>query len=151
MKSALIAFVLLATSLFANAYPRHGGGGWDRPGRPTESFRETCNVIREDWSFIEADCRTIRGDYRYNNFDRRGCTSDIANINGRLQCGNSDNNPGQLPSGSYQRSCEQCYADSSVLQCQCEDTRGNFRSTSINYRRCSSDIANINGQLMCGR
>lgn len=146
-KSILIALFLTmafqAVSAFADW---HGGNRW--PGPVTESFRATCSVIWENRYEIRANCRTIDGRWLYNDFDRTGCRSDIANIDGRLTCGTQPG--GWLPSGSYLQTCYDCRMfGNSRLECACKDMQGNFRSTSLDVRNCRSDIANINGELRC--
>lgn len=55
------------------------------------------------------------------------------------------------PRGSYAQTCNGAYVNQGRLYADCEDTRGRFRSTSIELARCSStDIANDDGLLICG-
>ena len=157
MKTTLIALILLLatslTSVFATAYPGRGDYGRARGlgrGQPTESFRQSCQVIRESRYNIEAYCGAIDGRQVYSNFDRSYCTGDIANIDGYLEC-RGGYNQAFLPSGSYLNSCTSCSADSRSLECQCRGIRGNFKFSLLNYRQCYGDIANIDGTLMCSR
>jgi hypothetical protein len=172
MKSIFLALIVLTTSFFAFADFDRGviGGIGSYRRQPSESFRQTCRVVRENRFHIQAYCRTIAGQMVYNDFDRRFCETDIANIDGRLICAGSEedpNYPGQpnypgnpgypgqpnypapLPAGSYQRSCQQCQADGVTLSCQCLDTHGQYHFTSIGYQRCGQEIGNLNGQLVC--
>ena len=113
----------------------------------TESFRQTCSVVSENRNRIEAHCRTVRGDWLYNNFDRRGCVSDIANIDGRLTCDRQGNG---LPPGSYRQTCYDCQVfGNDNLSCSCRTMRGDYLRTSLNYGYCRSEIANIDGYLRC--
>lgn len=55
------------------------------------------------------------------------------------------------PRGSYAQSCSGSYVNQGRLYADCRDERGRMRGTSIELNRCSSsDIANINGLLVCG-
>ena len=55
------------------------------------------------------------------------------------------------PRGSYAQSCSGSYVNQGRLYADCRDERGRIRGTSIELNRCTnSDIANINGLLMCG-
>lgn len=56
------------------------------------------------------------------------------------------------PRGSYAQSCSGSYVNQGRLYADCRDLRGQMRETSIELARCSSsDIANDNGLLVCGR
>lgn len=59
------------------------------------------------------------------------------------------------PNGTYLQSCFNCSFDEFIeggnLSCQCYDFNGNAQVSSINPDLCGSrDIANCNGNLMCG-
>ena len=55
------------------------------------------------------------------------------------------------PRGSFAETCSGSYVNQGRLYADCEDMRGNVRGTSIELARCSaSDIANIDGLLVCG-
>ena len=55
------------------------------------------------------------------------------------------------PRGSYMRSCEDVRVTAGQLTAQCRDERGQLRRSTLNVSRCgNNDIANRNGQLMCG-
>ncbi len=54
------------------------------------------------------------------------------------------------PRGSYAQSCNGAYVNQGRLYADCRDTRGNYRSSSIDLGACSSsDIGNDNGLLVC--
>ena len=66
-----------------------------------------------------------------------------------------------LLNGTYQQSCQDCsmvyHVNGGVdatLSCSCEDFNGNLRATSLDYAlTCAqggADIANCNGNLLCG-
>ena len=59
------------------------------------------------------------------------------------------------PNGTYRNSCFNCsfdpFIEGGYLSCECYDFNGNPQSTSISPDLCGSrDIANCNGNLMCG-
>lgn len=54
------------------------------------------------------------------------------------------------PRGSYAQTCNGAYVNQGRLYADCRDTRGNYRSSSIDLNACSSsDIGNDNGLLVC--
>jgi hypothetical protein len=54
------------------------------------------------------------------------------------------------PRGSYAQTCNGAYVNQGRLYADCRDTRGNYRSSSIDLGACSSsDIGNDNGLLVC--
>ncbi|WP_437652326.1 hypothetical protein [Sorangium sp. So ce1182] len=56
------------------------------------------------------------------------------------------------PEGSYRRTCRDVRTDRGTLFARCEDRRGRYHRTRLeDYRRCSGDIENDNGQLRCRR
>lgn len=55
-----------------------------------------------------------------------------------------------IPSGSYQQSCDDIYADWNVLTATCRTQNGGENYTTLSdYRNCSGDIANVYGRLQC--
>ncbi len=54
------------------------------------------------------------------------------------------------PRGTYAQTCNGAYVNQGRLYADCRDTRGNYRSSSIDLNACSSsDIGNDNGLLVC--
>jgi len=59
-------------------------------------------------------------------------------------------NAQQVPSGSYQQTCQNIGVRGSTLYAKCKDVRGEWRSTELqDFQRCSSEIQNENGNLTC--
>jgi len=57
---------------------------------PVGSYQQTCRNIEErSGQVLTAECQARDGSWSETRLDRAGCTTDIANINGRLVC--SDN------------------------------------------------------------
>ncbi len=55
-----------------------------------------------------------------------------------------------IPSGSYQQSCDDIYADWNTLTATCRTRNGDENFTTLsNYRNCDGDIANVYGRLQC--
>jgi hypothetical protein len=52
------------------------------------------------------------------------------------------------PSGSYRDSCRNFQVDGEILSADCQSGYG-WRRSSINYKRCYSDISNQGGYLVC--
>lgn len=56
------------------------------------------------------------------------------------------------PTGSYQQSCRDIYAEWDVLAATCRTRRGDWNYTTLaDYRDCEGDISNVNGRLTCVR
>lgn len=56
----------------------------------------------------------------------------------------------QIPSGSYQQTCRDIGVRGSTLYATCQDGGGGWRSTELrDFRRCTGEIQNINGNLQC--
>ncbi len=139
MKPFFIFFTTLCTFFSAQAY---------------DSYYQSCSVRYEDAYVIQADCRTVNGNYIYNNFDRSRCQpGTISNQNGRLTCVYYSNGGGgwsQLPYGSYSQSCQSCYMNGSTLQCQCRTVNNSWRAASLYMPSCYNYSAgNQNGRLVC--
>ncbi len=162
MKALMFILSLTLMTGLAEARPmRHPRHPQRYPAHQADSFRGTCDVFYEDTYEIQAYCQDTYGRLIYNDFTEKAyCQADIANIDGYLQCTGNTGTPnppppgnwpsqGQLPAGSYEYSCQSCQADSVLLACNCLDSYGYTHYTSLNYRTCRSDIANVNGRLMC--
>ncbi len=54
------------------------------------------------------------------------------------------------PSGSYQQTCRNIKTHGNTLYAECQDTSRNWHSTQLqDYRRCTGQIQNLNGNLEC--
>lgn len=56
---------------------------------------------------------------------------------------------GQIPAGSYQQTCRDVRVNGAILSATCQDARGGWRPSSLNFRDCRDDIGNANGRLSC--
>ena len=58
----------------------------------------------------------------------------------------------QTPGGSYLQSCTNVRASGDRVVANCRRTDGSWQRTAINdVRNCNGGLANMNGQLICGR
>ena len=136
MKKTMLALAMgLMTLMSVEAFAR-------------DSFRQSCQVIRETPRRIEAYCKDVRGNMVYNDFRRGNCRS-VGNNNGRLVCEDSGNGGQQLPPGSYIQSCSSCDVRRNVLSCICQDKNGRGNRTSLELRFCRGPVANDDGHLTC--
>jgi hypothetical protein len=53
------------------------------------------------------------------------------------------------PRGSYLQSCRNVAAGGGLLRATCQDMRGRWQYSTLNYTGCVGDIGNNNGQLAC--
>ncbi len=68
------------------------------------------------------------------------------NLNAALQWGFGEN----LPSGSYQSSCQDIRVKGDRLEALCQKSDGSWRRTSLDdFNRCRGHIANDDGRLKC--
>src|SRR5215472_9963538 len=54
-----------------------------------------------------------------------------------------------LPYGSYQQTCRDMRMDGDMLYARCQRVDGGWNNTQINYRSCSGQIINNDGNLQC--
>jgi len=132
------------------------GGGWGPGGgrTPPGTYQQTCRDIRADRETLTASCQDNRGRWQYSSLNYRNCRDDISNENGRLSCGwngggGGGGGWGQIPSGTYQQSCRDARANRDTLTASCQDNRGRWQYSSLNFRDCRDDIMNDNGRLSC--
>ncbi len=55
----------------------------------------------------------------------------------------------QAPSGSYQQTCRDIRVNGDTLTASCQDSRGRWSYSTLNFRDCRGDIGNSNGRLLC--
>lgn len=142
-------------------------------GVPGGAYAQTCRDIRVSGNTLQATCQQRNSDNwtrtSLQNFN--DCTSGIENIDGRLECtkGNYDQNNGRdyrrdggpegrdhdrngVPNGAYAQNCRDIRINGSTLLATCQKNNGGWRQASLAYfNRCSSDIENHNGKLVCSR
>jgi hypothetical protein len=162
--AAALAALTLLTPMSASA--QRGGGG----GQPGGSYTSTCSNVSVDGGRLYAECRTGGRDSRNSSIEYGRCVGDISNNQGLLSCngaqgrfesnngggnngggwggGNGGGN-GRPPGGSFNQSCNGVRTEGGRLYAQCTDTRGDRRSTSIEFGQCRGDISNRNGLLAC--
>jgi len=151
-----------------------GGGGYGynnggyyggyQNGLPQGDYVQTCRNIRTDGYRLDAECQKRDGGWRgtsLNNVDQ--CRSPIANDNGHLVCGrggygnggypgNYGGWRGGVPSGTYTQTCRNIRMHGNRLDAECQTRDGDWRRTSLNdVDRCTGEVANDDGHLVCGR
>lgn len=135
---------------------QNGGGYNDGDWTPRGSYQQSCRQIDADRNTLRAECRDRDGRWRYTELqDYNRCRGDIANMNGMLRCSNGGGDDqyggGDWPRGSWRSSCINPRFYGSMLYAECRNRAGRFVQTSIDYRRCSRDITNSDGRLVCGQ
>ena len=122
-------------------------GGTPDNTPPSGSYQQSCNNIYMTGPILNANCLRRNGQVSQTTLNVLNCKgSDISNQDGQLTCGGGG---GQIPSGSYQLSCNGAYMMGPVLLARCRDISGRMVSTQLNVQNCRQDIANINGNLTC--
>lgn len=127
---------------------------------PDGSYLASCRQVQVRWSRdLAAFCQTRGGEWvvsRLNNF--LACPDDIANQDGELVCARRQAAPPARaeiePAGSYRKTCQRIVYRGNVLSAMCRARDGDLESTSLNLSTCPGDgydIANVDGQLRCGR
>ncbi|HEY6249059.1 MAG TPA: CVNH domain-containing protein [Candidatus Angelobacter sp.] len=123
---------------------------------PSGSYQQTCRSIKMRGDTLSAKCKNASGHWVKTSLGNAArCTGDITNINGQLTCGGyghpeRDIERG-LPTGSYTQTCNGVHVDGNSLRARCQTSDGQWVDTSLDdFRRCTGDITNIQGQLTCG-
>lgn len=116
---------------------------------PKGSYRDTCRKIEVDGDTLTAECKDSFRRWRYTELDDfAGCRGDIFNDRGILRCRRDDEV--RLPGGSWRASCRNARLYGYVLYAECRDFFRNWRATSLDLRRCSGNVSNVRGRLVCG-
>lgn len=113
------------------------------------SFTQTCRLIWNNGSTLNAECQTMGGKWQETQLDNadRCVAGSISNFDGHLRC----NIGGSPPSGSYTQTCRFVWLDGATLNAECLTLAQQWQSTSLaNVSACASPPANINGRLECG-
>lgn len=117
---------------------------------PGGSYKDTCRQISVIGGNLIAQCQRSDGNWQSSKLLYSDCQGDIWNDNGTLKCKHSSINPsGRAPAGSYRGSCKDIRVDGNQLKAKCEKRNGAWNNTSLNYKKCSGDIWNENGELGC--
>ncbi|MEP9354356.1 CVNH domain-containing protein [Xanthobacter sp. KR7-65] len=127
---------------------------------PDGSYLNSCRQVQVRWGRdLAAFCQNRSGEWavtRLNNF--AGCPDDIANRDGELVCApHQAPQPARAevePAGSYRKTCQRITYRNGVLSAMCRARDGDLEPTSLTLSTCPSDgydIANVDGQLRCGR
>ncbi len=118
-------------------------------GIPPGSYHDTCKDIALNGDTLNAQCKSNAGHWHataIHNFAR--CIGDITNVDGNLRCQKG----GPPPAGSYTQTCKDVRIQFNTLFARCENADGRWVDSSLNeFSRCAEDIANVGGQLRCGK
>ena len=104
---------------------------------------EECKLSIEN--ILSCKCSIGNGYRADTSIDAKTCTDGIRNCNGNLICGRS------CP--LYTQSCQACKLSThGLLSCNCSaNGRDQKKQTSINTSKCTEEIHNCNGSLVCGK
>ena len=148
---------------------------YPRGNYPSGTYVDTCRNIYMQGDQLVAECQKRNGDWRRSSLDDVDrCHGGIVNIDGRLACGGDngydygygrgrgDNDgddrggyyqgrwQGGYPPGDYVQTCRNISMNGDQLLAECQKRNGDWRRTSLdNVDRCSGNIANDNGRLVC--
>lgn len=115
---------------------------------PKGSYLATCLRPTATGSDLSASCRAKNGghsDTTLAGFDQ--CNGDIGNLDGHLTCAK-----GNVPQGSYLKTCVNPAANGSTLFATCRAKDGQWRATELaGYAQCIGDVSNDNGSLTCSK
>lgn len=119
---------------------------------PPGSYLRSCNNVQFRNGALSAVCRTRNGTWQPSMLNTLICAprTDISNQDGSLTC--PPRQELRPPPGSYMRSCRNpTLGLGGVLRAQCRTRNGAWVASALNTNQCrrGSDIANIDGQLMC--
>lgn len=111
------------------------------------SYQQSCKDAVMAGSVLNATCKSNSGNWRATALEVRQCVGDIFNdAGGNLRC-----STGQLPPGSYARTCRDERMSGTTLLATCKDNGGSWRLTSLDMRTCHRDVWNDSrGSLRCG-
>jgi hypothetical protein len=120
---------------------------------PPGSYQASCRHIRVNGDILSASCTAPSGQHIRSSIPVSMCRgAGIANINGRLACGQPPSGGFmQPPYGSYQASCVNVVMHrNGVLVASCTPPNGPRIRSSINVYNCQGrGIRNSNGYLAC--
>ncbi len=129
----------------------------EKSNAPAGSYLESCVNINISGTTLSAFCTTKKsryGSYSYRKstleeLDR--CIGDISNLEAKLTCQKS----GNVPSGSYMRTCTNPSLSGNTLSAVCEyvmSSSGDRRTKETTLEQtdlCVGDISNHDGYLTC--
>lgn len=136
-------------------------GGYQAGSGPGGSYTQSCRDIHVGGDDLHARCQTRDGSWHETKLDDYNkCHGDILNDNGNLKCvaGSSYGNPGGYQGGypgavgaSYTQTCKDIKSHGDDLEARCQTRNGDWHKTSLDdYKKCSGQIINDDGNLKCG-
>lgn len=128
-----------------------GAGGYNI-GRtlPGGSWRASCKNANKTNQTLFATCDNGHSGWTNSSLNLAACPTRLVGNNfGDLFC-EGDANGAYLPPGAWRSSCRDAREDGRMIYADCDDGRGNYRSTSVDTGPCPrSEIINTAGRLYC--
>lgn len=132
-------------------------GNWNRTSLP--DFNQCASEIENDDGRLVCNKRANneQGDRHDNG---QGDRRDNGQEGDRRDNGRADRHDGDrhdedrnaVPSGGYQQTCHDIQVVGTTLQANCQKKNGKWRQASLrNFNRCTDQIENNNGKLVCSR
>ena len=114
---------------------------------PVGEYERNCRDSFVSGNTLHSMCQTRSGIWNQSVLpDVNHCLGAITNVDGQLQC----NKGGTPPAGTYAKTCRDSYVSAMALHTSCKTAAGIWQLTQLdNFRRCHSDIVNLNGRLEC--
>jgi hypothetical protein len=82
--------------------------------------------------------------------DNRGQDQRHDDQQGDRRDGDRDHRRDDGPDGGYRQTCRDIHVSGNTLQASCEKKNGKWKNTSLrNFNRCTDQIENDNGKLVC--
>lgn len=114
---------------------------------PSGSYQSSCWGATAEEGTLRAFCRRGDGSFRLAFLPNYSdCRGDIRNADGRLECSRRG---AYLPPGDWMRTCRNYRTEGPWLRAECRNRFGIYIRTEVNYRSCTGDIRNSNGNLVC--
>lgn len=117
---------------------------------PGGSWRASCKNATKTNGTLFATCDNGSGGWTNSSVNLNACpTRLVGNDRGDLFC-EGDANGAYLPPGGWRSSCRDAREDGRMIYADCDDGRGNYRSTSVDTTACPrSEIVDTAGRLYC--
>jgi hypothetical protein len=157
MRIALSALTITALVFFGYTKPVQAqwntswNVNWNANTWPSGSWQWSCRNANVSGRRFTATCTANNGRWVTSSIDLNRCPSRlVGNSNGQLFCeGGGSGFSGNLPGGSWRRSCRNPSIQGYVVRASCSSGRG-FTQTSFHMRNCPGwTLGNSGGRLFC--
>ncbi len=127
-------------------------GNWNQTS--LQNFNECTGGIENDNGRLVCNKGNNNGQYDRHGYqpgDRRDNGQDNRNPQGEQGYRHDDEQNG-APYGGYRQTCQDIRTSGNTLLANCQKRNGKWKQSSLrNFNRCSSEIENNNGKLVCNR